>query len=112
MTIFDKILAWGNARGITGPSAKATLLTQLKKTQEELNETTGAALLVELAEGCGEDAEEHERELADGIGSTVVTLVLAANLAGLDFLACVQQAYDEIVNRTGKMIDGQFVKDK
>jgi hypothetical protein len=39
-------------------------------------------------------------------------IILAAEMAGLDFQGCLQAAYDEISGRTGKMIGGQFVKDK
>jgi hypothetical protein len=47
----------------------------------------------------------------DGIGDCTVTLILAAELAGLDFEQCLQFAYDEIKGRTGAMVGGQFVKD-
>jgi hypothetical protein len=33
-------------------------------------------------------------------------------MAGLKFEKCLEAAYNVIKNRTGKMIDGQFVKDE
>ncbi len=35
-----------------------------------------------------------------------------AELAGSNIEDCIQSAYDEISNRTGKMINGTFVKDE
>jgi hypothetical protein len=57
------------------------------------------------------DQEDAKIDLIDGIGDTTVTLILAAEMAGLDFQACLQAAYDEIKGRTGKMNNGVFVKD-
>ena len=49
--------------------------------------------------------------LEDGIGDCTVTLILAAEMAGLRFEDCLQAAYDEIKGRTGRMEGGQFIKD-
>lgn len=38
-------------------------------------------------------------------------LFLVSKMANLDFLDCVQHAYDQIKDRKGKMIDGVFVKE-
>jgi hypothetical protein len=38
-------------------------------------------------------------------------LILLAELAGLSFADCLAQAYGEIAGRTGKMVNGIFVKD-
>lgn len=39
-------------------------------------------------------------------------LFLVSKMANLDFLDCVQHAYDQIKDRKGKMIDGVFVKEE
>ena len=111
--LIKNVVQWGQDKGITGPNAKATILTQLEKTQEELIETRDAAVKIQATLGY---ASEQMRcafinEIQDGIGDCTVTLILAAELAGLDFVECLQAAYDEIKNRKGKMIDGQFVKE-
>ena len=110
--LVKKVKQWGLDRGITGPNGKGTLLAQLSKTQEELTETRDAA----IAMACGQNIWDNENgvraEIADGIGDTAVTLILAAEMAGLDFQECLQAAYDEIAGRTGKMVGGQFIKDK
>ena len=51
-------------------------------------------------------------ELADGIGDSTVVLILLAERAGLKYEDCLQGAYDIISKRTGRMVDGTFVKDK
>ena len=102
--LIKKVLQWGEEKGIVGPNGKATLLTQLSKTQEELTETRDAA--VALSRG-----HLTYAEIQDGIGDQVVTLILAAELAGTTLEECLALAYAEIKGRTGKMIDGTFVKD-
>ena len=111
--LINSIRAWGIAKGITGPNGKGTLLGQLSKTQEELTETRDAAVKLGERHACSPDAfDSAEAELKDGIGDVFVTIVLAAEITGLDFQACVQAAYDEIKGRTGTMVDGVFVKDQ
>jgi NTP pyrophosphatase (non-canonical NTP hydrolase) len=112
----EAVRAWGIARNITGPNGKGTLLGQLSKTAEELTETRDAAVLF----WSGLDEMENKRgefvatadELKDGIGDCVVTLVLAAEMAGLRIEDCLAAAYQEIKGRTGSMQGGVFVKDK
>ena len=50
-------------------------------------------------------------EINDGIGDMVVVLTNLAELLGLSIEECVESAYDVISKRTGKMINGTFVKD-
>jgi hypothetical protein len=33
-------------------------------------------------------------------------------MLGLDPTFCLSEAYEEIKNRTGKMVDGKFIKDQ
>ena len=109
--LIENIKAWGIAKGITGPNGKGTLLAQLSKTQEELTETRDAAVRMKTLNDEGIRYYDAKLDLIDGIGDVFVTIVLAAEMAGLDFQQCVQVAYDEIKGRTGKMVDGVFVKD-
>jgi len=102
---------WGEQKGITGPNGKGTLLGQLAKTQEELTETRDAAVW-RINAATYADAQIAGRELKDGIGDCTVTLILAAEMAGLRFEDCLAAAYDEIKGRTGTMTGGQFVKDE
>jgi len=101
----DAVRAWGESKGITGPDGKGTLLAQLSKTQEELTETRDAAVLYMSGIAGQKD------EIIDGLGDTFVTLILAAEMAGLRIEDCLAAAYDEIKGRTGRMEAGVFVKD-
>lgn len=55
-------------------------------------------------------ARHDKNALIDGIGDVVVTLIILAQQNGLELEQCLQFAYDEIKGRTGKMVDGVFVK--
>lgn len=110
--LVNKVKQWGLDRGITGPNGKGTLLAQLSKTQEELTETRDAAVRMKTLNEKDIRHYDAKLDLIDGIGDTTVTLILAAEMAGLDFQECLQAAYDEISGRTGKMVGGQFIKDK
>jgi hypothetical protein len=105
------VRAWGVARNITGPNGKGTLLGQLRKTQEELDETKVAASFVLSAESF-EERSMAMADLIDGLGDITVTVILAAEMAGLRIEDCLAAAYDEIKGRTGSMQGGVFVKDK
>lgn len=67
-------------------------------------------------EEAGEVAEALSRNdkeaLKDGIGDTIVTLIILAQQQGWSLEECLQYAYEEIKNRKGKTINGTFIKDK
>ncbi|MFQ3872640.1 MazG-like family protein [Staphylococcus sp. Mo2-1] len=50
-------------------------------------------------------------DLKDGIGDTVVTLIILAQQHGMTLEECLQYAYDEIKGRKGKTINGTFIKE-
>jgi hypothetical protein len=109
--LIQNIKAWGIARGITGPNGKGTLLGQLSKTAEELTETRDAAVRLSALTDY-QMLMDAKLDLIDGLGDGTVTIILAAEMAGLDCEDCLQAPYDEIKGRTGKMENGVFVKDK
>ena len=121
------VLDWGKDKGIIDSS---TPLRQLAKTQEELDETKMAitkfmcAVDHVLLDGIEDQDAAIKRaleEVIDGIGDMYVTIILFTALASkltkvyldkeIDSVDCLQAAYDEIKGRTGKMVDGLFVKD-
>ena len=93
------VLKWAEERGIFD---NGDPLAQLDKTQEELNETIQAVKTT---------CPQKHSEIADGIGDMLVTIIIAAKMMDLDPTTCCEQAYNEIKDRTGKMVDGKFVKD-
>lgn len=97
-----KVIEWAKDRNILENS---NAIKQISKTQEELDETLDA--LKRFKQG-----EESMLEVADGIGDMLVTIILLAKIVGLNSVDCLADAYDEIKDRKGKMIDGLFVKEK
>ena len=95
--IFEKIRQWGNDRGILN---KGDAKTQLIKLYEETGELSQAVL------------KDNKEDIIDAVGDIVVVLTNFAELAGSNIEDCIQSAYDEISNRTGRMINGTFVKDE
>ena len=91
-----KVSDWGYQKGILpNPDPMA----QYSKTKEEV---------IELFEAiCDEDVYE----IKDANGDIVVTLIMQTHAWDLTLEECLQQAYDTISQRTGKMVDGIFVKD-
>ena len=96
-SIFDKIRAWAKARGLYD---KGNTYVQYVKLQEEAGELAKALL-----------KSDHD-EINDAIGDMVVVLTNLAHLHGTEIEYCIEDAYNVISERTGKMINGTFVKDK
>jgi len=93
---FDLIRLWAKDRGLyDGGDPK----TQALKLVEEVGETCRAIL------------KEDAKQIIDGIGDCVVVLVNLAELTGTPIEKCIDSAYNEIKNRTGKMSNGTFKKD-
>ena len=93
--IFDCIRIWAAERGLYD---KGDVKTQYIKLMEETGEI-GRAIL-----------KEDTAELVDGIGDAVVVLTNLAELAGVPIEDSIQEAYNVIAKRKGKMINGTFVK--
>tara|TARA_R110000744_G_scaffold369284_1_gene479446 strand:- start:903 stop:1232 length:330 start_codon:yes stop_codon:yes gene_type:complete len=100
------VIQWGEDKQIF---AKSTPLRQLDKTQEELEETREA--LVKLISSNAQEIEAVE-EVKDGIGDMLVTIILLGEMVGMDTIDCLETAYNVIKKRTGKMVNGQFIKDQ
>ncbi|WP_305808745.1 MazG-like family protein [Staphylococcus epidermidis] len=56
-------------------------------------------------------SRNDKEALKDGIGDTVVTLIILAQQYGWSLEECLQYAYEEIINRKGKTINGTFIKE-
>ena len=87
---------WADNRGLYD---KGDPKTQYIKLIEEVGEI-GRAILKQDTNG-----------VVDGIGDAVVVLTNLAELIGVSIEECIEAAYDEIKDRTGKMENGTFKKD-
>lgn len=92
----DKVVEWADNKGLI---KKENSLAQMAKVTEEVGEVASALL------------KKDEAKLIDGIGDVMVTLIILAKQNGLSIETCLDVAWIEIKNRTGKTIDGTFIKD-
>ncbi len=96
---FDKLI-----QNVVGWAANKDILKkenaskQLLKVLEEVGETAGALL------------KSKNDEVKDGIGDSFVTLIILAKQLGLEPAECLEAAWNEIKDRTGKTVGGIFVK--
>ncbi len=95
-SIFDNIRSWAKERGIY---ERGDSQTQYVKLMEEAGELAQALL------------KRDEPEIYDAIGDMIVVLTNLAELEGVKVEDCINDAYNEIANRKGKMINGTFVKE-
>ena len=94
---FEPIREWATEKGII---PKGDINSQFLKLVEEVGE---------LSNGI---QKRNNDEIKDAIGDCVVVLTnLAAVHGGFTIEECVNSAYAVIKNRTGKMVDGVFVKE-
>ena len=96
VSMFELIRMWADERGLYD---KGDPKTQALKLVEEIGETCRAIL------------KGNDMEAIDGIGDCVVVLTNLAELLGESIEGCIEQAYFEIKDRTGKMENGTFKKD-
>ena len=92
---FDLIRNWAATRGIYD---EGNTHTQYVKLMEEAGELAEALL------------KKDDHEIWDAIGDMVVVLTNLAHQTGMDIEQCIDNAYGEISQRTGKMVNGTFVK--
>ena len=64
----------------------------------------------EVGELAGSIAKSKEEDTIDALGDTFVTLIILAGQLGIDPTYALNHAYNVIKNRTGKTVDGVFVK--
>lgn len=92
--LIEKVKQWRRERKIDNP------YRQLNKVIEEV----------------GELASEVNRDnfgdyFVDGIGDSIVTLIVLADICGFEPRECLEEAYKEIANREGKTSEGMFIKE-
>ena len=94
-----RIEEWGIDRGLISVLSNKNSKAQMLKLMEEVGETARA-----LAYG-------DQEGLIDGIGDCVVVLTILAQQCDTSLAECIDAAWDEIKDRTGKLEDGLFKKD-
>ena len=94
--LIDKTLEWARVRGLLDNSGDER---QVLKAMSEMGEFADEVLK-------GDKAKQ-----TDELGDVIVTLILSGAKLGIDIEEALQVAYTKISNRTGKTINGVFVKD-
>lgn len=94
--LIKKIEKWAEERGLH----EAVPRNQMLKVTEEIGEIAGAL------------AKNDIDGLRTEIGDAVVTLTILAMQLDMDLHECTNAAYQKIINRKGKMINGVFVKEE
>ena len=90
------VITWAHQKGILD---NGTPRAQAGKTVEEVQELIDAIDV------------NNKAEIEDALGDILVTIIIQAEMQGLELIKCLESAYNVIAKRTGKMVDGQFVKD-
>jgi NTP pyrophosphatase (non-canonical NTP hydrolase) len=90
------VIEWAANKGIL---EKATTAAQANKTMEECQELIDAI------------QDDNREEIADALGDILVTIIIQAKMQNMSLVECLEGAYNIIAKRTGKMVNGQFVKD-
>lgn len=91
---------WALERGITTNPTDNRRAAQMLKLREEVEELHVGII------------NNNISEIIDGIGDCCVVLMNLAALYDISLRECVNVSWLEIKDRTGQMLNGQFVKDK
>jgi len=97
MSTERKIAEWAKDKGILD---RSTPKDQFVKMVEEVGE---------IAECLSKDRPLKEFELE--MGDLMVTAIILSELMDTNINRCMYMAYNKIAGRTGRMIDGCFIKD-
>jgi len=103
-SFFTLIRQWADERGLY---KKGDSKTQYIKLQEEAGELAKALLKDDQ-----DEVVDAKAEIQDAIGDMIVVLTNLAYMENLNVEECIAGAYAVISKRTGKMINGTFVKDE
>lgn len=92
----QEILDWAEPKGLLNPQLAPQ---QFMKLSEEVGELANAIL------------KGNKIEQIDALGDIKVVITILAEQLGFDIDECEEIAYQEIKNRTGKTVNGTFIKD-
>ena len=94
--LISDVVDWADDKGLVKEENSDK---QLIKIIEEVGELASAIL------------KKKRKEEIDAVGDIMVTLIIFADIRGYDVMSALGYAYQEIKDRTGKMVDGSFIKD-
>ncbi len=117
MSILKRIVDWNNERGLIEKGFNHKV--EMAHIIEELMESTGKENSLSARELAEQKAEEilngeenqNKEEIVDAFADIIVFATGAIAKLGYDPEIVMDEVLKEIESRTGKMIDGKFVKD-
>tara|TARA_Y100000385_G_scaffold173077_1_gene179161 strand:- start:7035 stop:7385 length:351 start_codon:yes stop_codon:yes gene_type:complete len=94
-----------------------TLVENIKRWHYDRNLINGANdkdQVCKLIQEVGELSDNvcKGRDVSDDIGDCIVVLINIAERNKLSLTECLQQAFNDIKDRKGKMVDGVFIKEE
>lgn len=95
LELIDKIINWHYDRNLIHGSTDKDQYMKLIQEAGELS-----------------DSICKQKPIADDIGDMMVVLINIAERNNLTIDQCLQQAWDDIKDRKGRMVDGVFVKEE
>lgn len=100
MKTFDELVelihSWAHERGL---SRRQHAEKQMLKVVEEIGELSAGL------------ARKDKEAITDAIGDVLVTIIILSNQLGIDPVKSLNEVYDVISKRTGKTVNGVFIKD-
>lgn len=94
--LVDQVIYWADQRELID---EKNVDRQMIKVVEEVGELAAAIL------------KRDHHKIVDGIGDSLVTLIILSSQLGYHPYECLEAAYYEIKNRTGETKNGIFIKD-
>lgn len=92
-----KVLRWAEARKIIPNSS---------------SHVQALKLVSEVGELCDAVIKKDRDGVIDGLGDSLVVLIILADIEGLNLLSCLESAYNEIKDRRGTLQpNGVFIKE-
>ena len=95
MDTVSEVEQWARVRGLDKPSNSSK---QLIKLMEEVGELSAAY------------NKGQQNKVIDSLGDIQVVLIILCMQLGVGYQTSLEEAYKQIKGRTGKMINGVFVK--
>jgi len=94
--LIQNVISWSQDKNIDSYDNRQA---QMLKVIEEVGETASAIL------------KDNDDAVIDGIGDSLVTLIILSIQMGYHPEYCLNKAWEEIKDRKGKTINGTFIKD-
>ena len=97
--IKKEVLKWADNKNLLGKDHISVLIQSLK-------------LISEVGELSDAIIKKDFKETVDAIGDIQVVLIILCDQLGLKIDECLESAYNEIKERTGKTVNGVFIKNE